>query len=160
LPASLIGLSFVPEWSLRHLREPVYLGVLGFLFVLVLLASRSSRGWSEGSGNRQVITLFLVGLPLVYVFSWILLPTDAAHLWLEILGLVFWLGFAWRALRSDLALWLGCAAHAAWDVGHLGWATFIPEWYVWACLAIDLGLGCFVFLSLRRPMPPLPGRAV
>jgi len=127
----------------------VYLGVLGFVLVFALLALRSAQGWGEGSNNRRVILAFLLGLPLVYVFSWMLSGTDAIHLLAEVLGLAVWFGLAWRARRSDVALWVGCATHAAWDVSHLGWANFIPEWYVWACLSVDLGLGVFVFLSLR-----------
>ena len=45
--------------------------------------------------------------------------------------------------------WVLCVGHAAWDALHFDRVGFVPDWYVAACLAVDIGLGAFVLLNLR-----------
>lgn len=145
---TLAALSVVPEWPFSRLDDPSYWGLLGYLVVFVLLLVRRDAGWSERAPNRRVVRLFLVGAALVYVADWLRFGGTGVELGVELVGLGVWSALALRAGRSDLALWGGCVAHALWDGLHFGRVDFVPDWYVAACLAVDVGLGAFVLLRL------------
>lgn len=149
--AALSALAVVPDWPHRHPGDPSYWGLVGGLLVIGLALLRSSRPWTRGSTNRRLIQLFLLGLPVVYVADWIRWDGSPGELLVQVIGLAVWAGLAIRAGRSDMALWIGCASHALWDALHFGRAGFVPDWYVVACVAADLGLGAFVLLSLHEP---------
>lgn len=147
--AAASALLFVPDWPHRHLLDPNYWGVAGFLLVVLLLLRGSARGWEPGSPNRRMVVLLLVGLPLIYVADWLRFGGSNVEFGLQVFGLGAWVALAFRARASDVALWLGCAAHALWDAAHFGRVNFVPEWYIAACIAADLGIGAFVLLCLR-----------
>lgn len=141
--------AFLPGWPFLHLDEPVHWGVLGFLAVVFLLGRGGRAGRALGRRRRRLVRLFLVGLPAVYVASWLRFPAGETALGVELLGLALWLGLAWYGGRSDFILWAGCAAHALWDAAHFQRTAFVPDWYVAACVAADLGVAGFVLLSLH-----------
>lgn len=128
--------------------------MLGYGVVFLLLTLRRGRSWEPGSGQRRVVVAFLLGLPVVFVASRLRFGGSGAALAVELGGLAIWLGVAAAARRSDAALWAGCAGHGIWDALHLGRAGFIPDWYVAACLAVDVGLGAYALLGLREARSP------
>lgn len=147
--AALAALTAVPDWPYRHLDDPSYWGVLGYLALFLLLLARQGSGRKLRPSSRRSLRLLLVGLPLVYVANRIRFggtPTDLA---IELAGLGIWTGLALAARRSDLVLWTGIAAHAVWDGLHFGRGGYIPDWYVTACVAVDIGTAAFVVLWLE-----------
>lgn len=148
--STVAALLVVPDWPHRHLDDPSYWGIIGYLVVFFALVARGARSWSPGSANRRLTRLFLAGLPVIYVANWMRFGESTAELIVQLAGVAIWIGFAVAAGRSDLALWAGCVAHALWDAGHFDRVGFVPVWYASACLAIDIGFGAFVLLCLRR----------
>ncbi len=146
--ATLAALAVIPDWPHRHLDDPAYWGMIGYLGVFALMLARRGRSWRTGGANRRTVVLFLVGLPLIYLAAALRFDAPASAVILQAAGTVVWVGFAVAALRRDLALWLGCAAHALWDVAHFRRVDYIPDWYVVACVAVDVGLGAYVLLRL------------
>ena len=63
----------------------------------------------------------------------------------ELVGLVIWCGLAIAALRRPVLLPIGIALHAVWDAAHFGHVDFVPDWYIIACIAADLGLAGYLF---------------
>jgi hypothetical protein len=148
--ATLTGLSVVPDWPHRHLDDPSYWGMIGYLVVFMVLLRRSRPSFSVGGASRRTVQLFLIGLPLVYVADWLRFGGSTLELTVELAGLVIWLSAAVAATRSDLVLWAACVVHAGWDALHLGRVDFVPTWYIVACVAVDVGLGAFVLIGLRE----------
>ena len=161
--ASFAALAVVPDWPHRHLDDPSYWGLLGYLIVFAMLLVRPRASWGIGGSARGIIRLFLLGLPLVYVADWLRFGGSSLEFVAEVAGLGIWVVLAVLAGRSDIALWSGCVGHAAWDALHFGRVGFVPDWYVAACLAVDIGLGAFVLLNLRHAhasshgLEPRPG---
>lgn len=148
-------LAIVPDWPHRHLADPSYWAVAGFVLLTVRLLSFSRRSWQPGSAARHTVLAFLAIVPMVYVAEWFRFGGSGAELGLQLGGLVLWLSAAFAARRSDTVLWVACIAHALWDAVHFGRVSFIPEWYAAACLAADVGLGAFVLLELREAVVPV-----
>jgi hypothetical protein len=140
----------VPDWPHRHLDDPSYLGVIAFLVLVGLVLSADVRAWRPSGGGRRLIRLLLVGLPVIYVGNRLRWGGSGPELAVELLGLAVWVGFARQAGKHEHALWLGCVAHALWDVLHFQQVAYVPDWYVLACVAADLGLGAFVLLALAE----------
>ena len=47
--------------------------------------------------------------------------------------------------RSPWFLAIGMALHGlAWDAWHYRKSNYIPDWYVIACLAVDLAFGAYI----------------
>lgn len=147
--ATLAALAVVPDWPHRHLTDPSYWGVIGFLLLAVVMLGRRAGSWGAGSANRRTVLAFLVLVPVVYVADRIRFGGSGVELGLQLGGLATWVVLAVVARRSDLALWLGCVLHALWDAAHFGRVSFVPEWYAAACLAADVGLGASVLVWLR-----------
>lgn len=101
-----------------------------------------------------MVAFFLVGLPLIYVADWLRFGGSGPELWVELTGLALWISLAFYARRSDLILWLGCAAHALWDAAHYARVEFVPDWYMAACIAADVGIGAFVLMSVTANPDP------
>lgn len=151
--ATLSALAVVPDWPHRHLDDPSYWGVVGFVGLAVVALRRADAPWTAGSANRSLVRWFLIALPLIYVASWFRWGGSGGELALQAAGLLTWAGLSVLARRSDLALWGSCALHALWDAAHFGRVGFIPEWYAAGCLAADLGFAAFVVLGLARDRP-------
>ncbi len=149
LASTLTAVLCMPDLPHRHTSDPSYLGIVGFVFIVGLLIRRTGQGWGRHSANRRVIVFFLVALPLIYLANWMKFGGSMLELGVQVAGLGIWIFFAYRAVRMELFLWLGCVLHAVWDAAHFGRVEFIPEWYAAACIAADLGLGAFVFLNTR-----------
>lgn len=151
--ATVAAVALIPDWPHRHLDDPSYWGVIGYGLIFALLVLRRKAAWRAGGPNRRLLLAFLVGLPLIYVANRLRFGGSEAEMAVELGGLGIWAALAWFARRSDAALWLGCVAHSLWDALHFGRVGFVPDWYVAACLAVDVGLGAYVILNLRDAGP-------
>jgi hypothetical protein len=99
--------------------------------------------------ERYVLAGFLVLMPLVYVARYLFASTTgAAHywLWVEVLGTAIFVALAVLGVKSSpWFLAIGMVLHGlAWDIWHYRNSTYIPDWYVIACLAVDLAFGAYV----------------
>jgi hypothetical protein len=88
-------------------------------------------------------------MPLVYVGRYLFAATgDGANywFWIEVLGAAIFVALAVLGVkRSPWFLVIGMVLHGlAWDLWHYRDSTYIPEWYVIACLAVDLSFGAYV----------------
>ena len=154
--AALYG---VPSWELN-------VRVLAFLAAgatIVLLALTRLAGPAGVAVERAFIALFLAGMPVVYVVSWMTHGTGGAWLAVELLGLLLYGGLAVAGWRH--APWLlaaGVAAHGiAWDAWHLAGSSYMPHWYALGCLIIDVGLAAYVSTRVAtwRAVPPVSSRS-
>jgi len=66
--------------------------------------------------------------------------------WVEIMGTTTFAAIAVLGVkRSPWFLAIGMVLHGlTWDTWHYKNSTYIPDWYVIACLAVDLALGAYV----------------
>lgn len=138
------ALLFVPALPFLHLDDPSHWGVLGFAATAALLLSPSADRWSRRQ-LHAILTVFVIALPLIYIANAIRWNGGVAGLSVELLGLVIWCGLAIAALRRPFLLPIGIALHAVWDAAHFGHADYVPDWYIVACIAADLGLAGYLF---------------
>lgn len=99
--------------------------------------------------ERNLLAGFLVIMPLVYVARYLFTFTGSAPnywLWVEILGTIIFVALAVLGVkRSPWFLAIGMMLHGlAWDAWHYQNSNYIPDWYVIACLAVDLSMGAYV----------------
>jgi len=138
----------VPDWSPAHIGEPVYLAALANVVTAAAITAIRLSGRRGSDAERLVLAVFLAGMPLIYLSSWLLAPQPG---WLagELVGTALFAALAfigWR--RSIWVLAFGIAAHGlAWDLWHYDHATFIPNWYALGCLITDVSLGIYVALQ-------------
>ena len=138
------ALIFVPALPFLHLDDPSHWGVLGFAATAALLLSPSADRWSRRR-LHVILTVFVIALPVIYVANAIRWNGGMTGLTVELVGLVIWCGLAIAALRRPLLLPIGIALHAIWDAAHFGHVDYVPEWYIIACIAADLGLAGYLF---------------
>ncbi|MDX2166030.1 MAG: hypothetical protein SF182_03170 [Deltaproteobacteria bacterium] len=156
----------VPDWSPAHLLQPVYLAAVGGIVTTFAITGIRVSGRRGSVIERLLLAVFLAGMPLIYLSSWLLAPQSG---WLagELLGVAWFVGLAIAGWRGSI-WWLaiGIAAHGVgWDLWHYRHATFIPNWYAVGCLLTDLSLGLYVATqapAFARPSAPhaVPGRPV
>ncbi len=141
----VIAMWIVPEWSLRHLPEPVYLATMSSVVVAVLIVGLRLR--AKGTeAERLLLALFLGGMPLVYVSSWVLAAqAGIGQLVIELAGVAIFGSLAYLGLkRSPWFLVGGIVAHGlVWDLAHHGHSSFVPDWYALGCLVADVGVGVY-----------------
>jgi hypothetical protein len=67
-------------------------------------------------------------------------------LWVEVLGLLIFAALAILGVqRSPWFLAIGIVLHGiTWDSWHYGRSAYMPDWYAFACFAVDLVLGAYV----------------
>jgi hypothetical protein len=107
---------------------------------------QGSRG---ASFERYLLAGFLVFMALVYVMRYVFASTGRAAsswLWVEILSVPVFAALAVLGVkRSPWFLAIGITLHGlAWDSWHYRNSTYMPDWYVIACLAVDITLGAYV----------------
>lgn len=138
------ALLFVPALPFLHLDDPSHWGVFGFAATAAVLLSPSTDNWSSRR-LQALLRVFLVALPVIYIANCIRWNGGLAGLSIELGGLVIWSGLALAALRRPVLLPLGIALHAIWDAAHFGRVDYVPDWYIMACIAADLGLAGYLF---------------
>ena len=99
--------------------------------------------------ERNLLAGFLVLMPLVYVARYLFAATGGGvnyWFWVELLGTAIFVALAVLGVkRSPWFLAIGMVLHGlAWDAWHYRNSTYIPDWYVIACLAVDLSFGAYV----------------
>jgi hypothetical protein len=149
-----VALYLVPSWQTAF-TDPCHLaGILAAGTIVLLLITRhlGRRGIVI---ERRVLALFLAGMPLVYVASWLVTRgagTGGGWLWVEIAGFPLYTALAILGIRrSPWLLAAGIAAHGlAWDSWHYFTKTaYIPGWYAIGCFLVDIGLG--IYIATRIP---------
>ena len=88
-------------------------------------------------------------MPLVYVARYLFASNGRAAnywFWVEVLGTIIFAALAvLGVMRSSWFLATGMVLHGlAWDAWHYRHSTYIPDWYIIACLAVDLAFGGYV----------------
>jgi hypothetical protein len=149
----------VPDWSLSHLGEPVFLAAIGGIATSVSIALLRLSGMRGSSAERALLALFLGAMPFVYVASWLVSP-EPGWLGIELVGVMIFVPLAvLGATRSAWFLAGGIAAHGLlWDVWHHGRTSFVPDWYTIGCLVADVGIGLYTATQVpffRRDHDPV-----
>ena len=144
----------VPSWR-GALTEVCHVaGILAAVTVVMLHVTR----WLGPRGfviERILSALFLAGMPLVYILSWLArggAGASSTWLWVEILGFPLYAGLALFGLRRwPSLLAVGIVGHGfLWDSWHyLVHSAYIPDWYSVGCLIADIGIG--VYVAVRAP---------
>ncbi|MBI5515722.1 MAG: hypothetical protein HY909_18210 [Deltaproteobacteria bacterium] len=166
LVALLLGYSaaalLVPDFRpLELLLEPTIGAVAGTAALVTVVVVQRSKGRRGSLLERRVMAAFLALMPTVYLSSWHLHHGAGGWLGLELLGLGVFAALAWWGLkRSPWVLAAGIAAHGVlWDSWHLGRQGFIADWYVVACVVVDLAFGFYVATQARAFTEALQGSA-
>lgn len=149
LLATLGLILLVPDSPLKHLDNPSYWGVIGYLLILIYVVILRFLK-QPLVHERMVLTLFLAGMPLIYLANW--MRFDGASLWIlfEILGLLLYGGLALFSKKHLVLLSIGIAAHGLWDLLHYDQELYVPNWYVLACAIVDLAVGMYAFVRFRN----------
>ena len=105
--------------------------------------------------ERNLLAGFLVVMPLVYVARYLFASNGGGTtywFWVEALGTAIFVALAVLGVkRSPWFLAIGMVLHGlAWDAWHYRNSTYIPDWYVLACLAVDLSVGAY--MAARVPI--------
>ena len=145
-----ISIAMLPESPLAHPGEPTYLAAIAAIAVSVVLGITRfipRPPWLD----RLVLAVFLAAMPVIYAWC-ALLRGDASDLALESVGIAIYGGAAIVGYRR--APWLlgaGIIAHGlGWDSWHHGRSGYVPDWYSAACLVVDIGIGIFALIYVRR----------
>ena len=141
-----LGFYEVP-WHLSG--DPCLLAAAATGVIVMCLWLTRWRGFRGLIFERNLLAGFLVGMPLVYVSRYLFAFAGRAAnywFWVEILGTTFFAALAVLGVkRSAWFLAIGMVLHGlAWDVWHYRNSTYIPDWYVIACLVVDLAFGAYV----------------
>ena len=151
----LLILTFVGTWlSLYRIPwqlsgDPCLLAAAATGRVVTCLWLTRWRGLRGVIFERNLIAGFLVLMPLVYVARYLFAATGgwaSYWFWVEILGTAIFVTLAVLGVkRSPWFLAIGMVLHGlAWDAWHYRNSAYIPDWYVIACLAVDLSFGAYV----------------
>ena len=159
-----VALYGVPWWQ-RPFTEVCHLAAISGGLTIAVLAVTRLLGGRAIAVERIWAALFLAGMPAVYIVRWLATGGGGSSpllLAVEVAALPVYAGLAAFGLaRQPWLIAAGIAAHGlAWDGWH--WhppSGYIPPWYAFGCLLVDLGLG--LYLAARLPAwqaapPPSP----
>jgi hypothetical protein len=151
--ATLLG---VPLDSWRaSAADPCHLAALAALATTATLTVTRHLGARAFPIERTLLALFLAGMPLVYVGSWVWASEahrTTAWLVVEICGVPIYGTLAFVGLRrAPIFLVLGIAAHGLlWDAWHIGRSAYVPDWYAVGCLVMDVSLAVYLAVRTKR----------
>ena len=115
--------------------------------VAVALAFASTPAAAEAPLELGAVDLrrLLAAMPCIYLAA-ALKRGSSSDIAIELVGVPVFVGLAvFGYYKSFLVLGLGIAAHGlGWDLWHHGSASYIANWYPFACLLLDLALGFLV----------------
>src|SRR5262252_1799721 len=151
----LIILSFVGTWlglyrvPWQVSGDPCLLAAAATVVIVTCLWLTRWRGLRAVNFERNLLAGFLVGMLLVYVARYLFASTGRTAncwFWVEVLGTAIFAALAVLGVRrSPWFLAIGMVLHGlAWDAWHYRHSTYIPDWYVISCLAVDLSIGAYV----------------
>ena len=146
LVGTWLGLFRIP-W--RVSGDPCLLAAAVTGVIVTCLWLTRWRGLRGVIFERNLLAGFLVLMPLVYVARYLFASAEGAALhwlWVEVLGTSIFVALAVLGVkRSPWFLAIGMVLHGlAWDAWHFRNSTYIPDWYVIACLAVDIAIGAYV----------------
>ena|SRR5690348_4205519 len=141
-----IGLFKVP-W--RVSADPCIAAAAATVVITACLWLARWQGSRGATFEKYLLAAFLVYMALVYLMRYLFVFTGRAvnsWLWVEIIGLPIFATFAVLGVkRSPWFLAIGIATHGlAWDSWHFRTSAYMPDWYVIACLALDITLAAYV----------------
>ncbi len=165
----LILVTFVGTWLAlyrvpwRASGDPCLLAAAATGVMVICLWLTRWQGLRGVIFERHLLAGFLVAMPLVYVSRYLFASTGHAAsfwLWVEVLGTIIFVALAVLGVkRSPWFLAIGMVLHGlVWDTWHYQHSTYIPDWYVIACLAVDLAFGAYV--AARVPVYQRASRIV
>jgi len=146
LVGTWLGLYRVP-WQVSG--DPCLLAAAASVLLFILLWLTRWRGLRGVNFERNLLAAFLAGMPLVYVVRYLFASRGrVADFWfsVEVLGLCIFAALAVLGVkRSPWFLAIGIVFHGlTWDSWHYRNSTYMPDWYAFACFAVDLALGAYV----------------
>jgi hypothetical protein len=148
----VIAIYRVPSWS-GLLFDPCHLASILCMVTIVAFHVTRRLGVLGIAIERPLVAVFLAGMPVIYIASWITTDhyRDYGWLWIELIGLPIYVGAAvFGVTRTPWLLAIGIMAHGlAWDVWHITSSPYIPSWYAVGCLMADIGIG--VYVAVRIP---------
>ena len=150
LVGTWIALFRVP-WQLSG--DPCLVAAAATGLINICLWFTRWQGTRGANIERYLLAGFLVSMALVYVMRYLFASAGhAGNFWLgiEILSVPIFAALAVLGLkRSPWFLAIGTALHGlAWDSWHYGNSTYMPDWYIFACLAVDILLGAYVAVRI------------
>ena len=142
----LIIVSFVVAWlsvyrvPWRAAGYPCLLAAAATVVIVICLWITRWRGFRAVDFELRLIAGFLAAMPLVYLTRYLLASAEQgirSWFWVESLGVVVFAALALLGLKlSPWFLAIGIVVHGlARDIWHYYNSTYIPNWYVIACLA-------------------------
>jgi len=151
----LIIVSFVGTWLAlyrvpwRVSGDPCLIAAAAMAAVVICLWLTRWQGVRGVTFERYLLAGFLVYMALVYVMRYLFASTGGAAnhwLWIEILSVLIFAVLAVLSVKSSpWFLAVGIALHGlAWDSWHYRNSSYMPDWYTFACLAMDVTLGAYV----------------
>ncbi len=140
----------VPENPMLHLDDPSHWGIIGYLSVLLVISSAKLAGQNRGALERNLLTGFLLAMPLIYIANWIRYDQQSYWFWVELMGVIIYWAIAFLSKRvSLLFLAFGIGAHAIWDIWHFNQGLYVPNWYVIGCTVIDVAAGFYALVQIK-----------
>jgi hypothetical protein len=141
-----IGLFKVP-WQVSG--DPCLVAAAATVVITICLWLTRFQGLRGATVERYMLAGFLVYMTLVYVMRYLFVSIGRAAnswLWIEILSVPIFAVLAVLGVkRSPWFLAIGIAFHGlAWDSWHYRNSTYMPDWYIVACLTVDVTLGAYV----------------
>jgi hypothetical protein len=146
----------IPSWR-GALRSPCHLASIGACVTLAVLHVARGLGPRGVRIERHTLAAFLIGMPVVYIASWLVTPgAERSWLWIEAVGLPIYAALAVLGLRrSPWFLAAGIVGHGVfWDAWHMS-SEYVPLWYAVSCLLVDLALGLYVATRIPAGRVPL-----
>jgi hypothetical protein len=126
-------------------------GIAGAVTIVLLLVARIREAIAF---ERSVFAVFLLGMPLIYISSWLWVTPHDDVVWLvaELVGFPIYAALAIAGVRrSPWFLVAGIAGHGiGWDLWHHAHATYIPHWYATGCLLMDVGVAIYAAACIPR----------
>jgi len=144
LVGTWIGLFRVP-WQVSG--DPCLIAVVFTVIITILLWITRWQGLRAANFERYLLAGFLAYMALVYVMRYLFVSAGTGQwLWVEVLSVPIFAALAVLGIkRSPWFLAIGIALHGlAWDSWHYRNSTYMPDWYTFACLAVDLSLAAYV----------------
>jgi hypothetical protein len=135
--------------------DPCHVGVLGGIACTAALTVTRFAGEGGIVFERLIAAVFLFVMPLIYVGSFLLWHSGgsfAPWLYVELAAVPLYGALAVAGFRGRPALLaIGIAAHGiGWDLWHFGQSSYIPDWYAFGCLSLDIAMALFIAARMPR----------
>jgi hypothetical protein len=134
--------------------DPCLVAAAATVVIVACLWLTRWRGSRAVNFERHLLAGFLAAMPLVYLTRYLFASAGqgaSSWFWVEALGVLVFAALALLGVKlSPWFLAIGIVVHGlAWDTWHYRNSTYTPDWYVIACLAVDLAFGAYVAARIR-----------